>query len=202
MKRIGLSGGIACGKSSVARILRNNGIPVIDADQVARDIVEPGSPALLELVQAFGENILDEHGALRRKKLGSIVMNDEQKRSRLNQITHPKIRSSIFATLQTWYKQGHEAGVVEAALMVETKSHTRYDALIIVTCTPKIQMSRLMAREGFDRETAQKWIDSQLPLAEKEKLADIIIDNSFDKDTLEQHVQQQWATLLNIVQRE
>ena len=202
MKRIGLSGGIACGKSSVARILRNKGIPVVDADQVARDIVEPGSPALLELVQEFGEDILDENGTLRRKQLGSIVMNDEQKRARLNQITHPKIRSSIFTTLQTWHTQGHKEGVVEAALMVETKSHTFYDALIIVTCTPTIQIERLMAREGFDHETAQSWINSQLPLAEKEGLADIIIDNSFDKDTLEQLVHEQWAKLLTILYRE
>ena len=201
MKRIGLSGGIACGKSSVARILRDKGIPVVDADQVARDIVEPGSAALLELVQEFGAAILDENGALKRKTLGSIVMNDEKKRARLNQITHPKIRASIFSTLQTWYKQGHKAGVVEAALMVETKSHALYDALIIVTCTPKTQLERLMAREGFDQETAQTWIDSQLPLSEKEKLADTIIDNSSDQEALEKLVHEKWDELMNTLHR-
>jgi len=185
MKRIGLSGGIACGKSSVARILHKKGIPVVDADQVARNIVEPGSPALLELVQEFGSDILDENGLLKRKTLGSIIMNDKNKRARLNQITHPKIRASIFSTLQKWHSQGYTAGVVEAALMVETNSHTLYDALIIVTCTPQIQIERLMAREGFDQETAKTWIRSQLPLTEKEKLADVIIDNSSDQETLE-----------------
>ena len=199
MKRIGLSGGIACGKSSVARILRQRGVPVVDADQVSRDIVQPGSLALQELVQEFGTDILDENGALKRKKLGAIVMNDEQKRLRLNQITHPKIRSSIFSTLQNWHAQGHKAGVVEAALMVETKSHTLYDALIIVTCTPQIQIQRLMARESFDEETAQSWINSQLPLAQKERLADIVIDNSSDKETLEKLVPQKWNELMTML---
>ena len=197
MKRIGLSGGIACGKSSVARILRDKGVPVVDADQVARDIVEPGSLALKELVNEFGEEILDTNGTLKRKTLGSIVMNNEQKRARLNQITHPKIRSSIFSTLQTWYAEGHEAGVVEAALMVETGSHTLYDALIIVTCSPKIQIKRLMAREGFDQDTAHTWINSQLPLHEKEKLADVIIDNSSNREELEKLVHKKWDELLH-----
>jgi len=121
---------------------------------------------------------------------------------RLNQITHPKIRASIFSTLQEWYTQGHKAGVVEAALMVETKSHTLYDALIIVTCTPQTQIQRLMARENFDEETAQSWINSQLPLSEKERLADIIIDNSSDRETLEKLVHEKWNELMNMLHNE
>lgn len=196
MKRIGLSGGIACGKSSVANILRDKGIPVIDADQVARDIVKPGMAALNELIHVFGEEILSSNGTLNRKVLGSIVMNDKQKRARLNSITHPKIRQSIFSTLQGLHQAGRQAAVVEAALMVETKSHTHYDALIIVTCNPQIQVQRLMAREGFDRETAQTWINSQLPLSEKEKVADIIIDNSHEKEALQHLVHHKWDELM------
>lgn len=197
MKRIGLSGGIACGKSSVANILRSKGIPVVDADQVARDIVKPGTAALSELVQEFGKDILKSSGYLNRKKLGSIVMNDPEKRASLNSITHPKIRNSIFSTLQEWHKEGQQAGVVEAALMVETKSYTLYDALIIVTCAPGVQIKRLMNREGFDQQTAQTWINSQLPLSEKEKVADVVIDNSADKETLKKLVHDAWNKLIN-----
>ena len=123
MKRIGLSGGISCGKSSVADILRTMGNPVIDAEQVALTIVEKGKPALNELIEVFGSDILDANDSLNRKALGALIMQSPEKRAILNQITHPKIRESIFVQLMTLQQEGHEAAVVEAALMVETKSH-------------------------------------------------------------------------------
>jgi len=199
MKTIGLSGGISCGKSSVAKLITEMGVPVIDADQVARAIVEPGMPALKEIVETFGAHILHDNGTLNRKALGSIVMQSEEKRTILNRITHPKIRLSIFTQLQEYQERGHDYAVVEAALMVETKSHTLYDALIIVTCTAAIQCERLMAREGFDRATAQKWIASQMPLAEKEKCADILIDNSGSKTQLVEAVKKGWQQLLSLL---
>ena len=197
MKRIGLTGGISCGKSSVAKILCSMGVFVLDADQVARDIVQKGQPALDELVLEFGDGILDEEGFLNRKALGAIVMENPQSRQKLNTITHPKIRIAIDKQLNEWESLGAHVAVVEAALMVETKSYLLYDALIVVTCQPDIQIERLMERERFDKETAQKWIESQLPLAQKEAVADALIDNSFDRKTLEHTVQKKWNELLN-----
>ena len=198
MVRIGLSGGIACGKSSVARLLREKGIPVIDADQVARDVVAPKTKGLEEIVAAFGEEVLKEDGSLNRKALGSIVMSDASKRSILNGITHPKIFAQIHQNLTELQKNGHKAAFVEAALMVETKSYKLYDALVIVTCQRDIQLERLISREGFDQETATKWLNSQMPLKDKEAYADFLIDNSGDREALQIAVDKTW---LQIVKR-
>ena len=199
MKTIGLTGGIACGKSSVAALLKERGIPIIDADQVARDIVQPGTPGLREIVKAFGEEMKHEDGTLNRKALGALVMHSEEKRQQLNAITHPKIRLSIAKMLQQNRQAGHPFSVVEAALMVETGSHTLYDALIVVTCSPTVQQQRLMIREGFDIETAAKWIASQMPLSEKEAHADILINNSGTKEALRKQVEQGWEKLRRLI---
>ncbi|MEC7986662.1 MAG: dephospho-CoA kinase [Myxococcota bacterium] len=196
MKTIGLSGGISCGKSSVARILESLGVPIIDADQVAREIVSVGQEALKEIEEHFGSNILTPEGNLDRKALGAIVMQDAKQRKALERITHPKIKLSILHQLLSLKQDGHRAAVVEAALMVETGSFKQYDALIIVSCHPEIQEERLMKREGFSREEAQRWIASQLPLAEKEKHADWLINNSFDQQTLLRTVEKGWSKLL------
>ena len=195
MKTIGLTGGIACGKSSVATLLKERGIPVIDADQVARDVVEPGSPALQEIVRAFGHDIQHEDGTLNRKALGEVVMQSTEKRQQLNAITHPKIRLAIATQLQEYRQDGHSFCIVEAALMIETGSHTLYDALVVVTCSPQVQQERLMHREGFDSETAKKWIASQMPLSEKEAHADILIDNSGTREELRLQVEKGWGRL-------
>ena len=195
MKTIGLTGGIACGKSSVAHLLKELGHPVIDADQVARDIVKPGTQALKEIVEAFGEDMTHRDGTLNRKALGALVMQSEEKRQRLNAITHPKIRLAIAVQLQQYRDEGHPFSIVEAALMIETGSHSLYDALIVVTCSPQVQRERLMHREGFDIGTAKKWIASQMPLAEKESYADILIDNSGTKEELIEEVKQCWNKL-------
>ncbi len=195
MKTIGLSGGIACGKSSVARLLAAAGIPVIDADQVARDIVSVGQRALTEIVAHFGESVLHPDGSLHRKALGAIVMSDPAQRKKLESITHPKIKQSIIMQLLSLKGEGHRFAIVEAALMVETGSYRQYDALIIVTCRPEIQEQRLMERENFSREQAKRWIASQLPLHEKEKHADLLIDNSFDRVELAANVSRGWERL-------
>ena len=200
MKRFGLSGGIACGKSSVARLLENKGIPIIDADQVSRDIVAPNSQGLQEIVAAFGEDILTPQGVLNRNALGAIVMSDESKRKLLNRITHPKIYAQILERLMQLQHDGHQAAFVEAALMVETNSYTHYDALVIVTCAPEIQQNRLMAREGFTQETAEKWLASQLSLKEKEAVADFLIDNSGDREALQKSVDETWMQICRAFQ--
>jgi len=123
------------------------------------------------------------------------VMQSEEKRLQLNTITHPKIRLSILQQLLQYRTQGHQFAIVEAALMIETQSHKQYDALIVVTCSAQIQRERLMSREGFDVDTAKKWIDSQMALAEKERHADILIDNSGNRADLKREVATGWAQL-------
>jgi len=196
MKTLGLTGGIATGKSTVATLLRDTyGVPLIDADQVARDVVQPGSPALEEIRRTFGDEVLLPTGALNRKALGRIVMADAEKRRVLEAITHPRIGQSIEEWLSTQDTQGAAWAAVEAALMVESGSYHRYDILIVVSCSPATQIARLRAREGFDQEVAQRWLDAQLPLAEKEAVADHVLHNDDDLAQLAEAVAKLWHTL-------
>jgi dephospho-CoA kinase len=180
MKRIGLTGGIATGKSRVANILVSNGIPVLDADQVARDVVAPGTPGLQALIGTFGPTVLQEDGSLDRGALGELVMADADARKTLEAITHPL----IFMACQAWFRarerEDHGAAVLEAALMVETGSWKLYDAVIVVSCEPETQRERLMRREAMDREVAERWIGTQMPIADKAKVADAVVHNLAD----------------------
>ena len=190
MKTIGLTGGIATGKSTVAALLRDtHGLPVVDADRVARAIVDLGSPALAEIRRFFGDEVLLPDGALNRKRLGTIVMADPAKRRALEDITHPRIAQAIVGWLAEQAAQGRDWAVVEAALMVETGSYHRYDVVIVVSCSPQNQIARLAQREGFDAATAQQWMDAQLPLARKEAVADHVIRNDGDRASLVTAVQ-------------
>jgi dephospho-CoA kinase len=195
MRTIGLTGGIACGKSTVAALLRDRGVPVLDADQVARAVVAPGSPGLAAVLARFGPAIQAADGSLDRKALGALVFQDEDARRDLEGITHPL----IFAAMQAWRAdqaaQGAPVAVVEAALMVETGSHRRYDALLVVAASPPVQEARLMAREGMDAATARRWIASQAPLAEKLALADAVIWNDGDTAALHAATEAAWQAL-------
>jgi dephospho-CoA kinase len=190
MKTIGLTGGIATGKSTVASLLRDHhDLPVIDADQIARDVVAPGTPALAEIQQFFGEGVLLASGALNRKALGAIVMADADKRQRLEAITHPRIGEAIGEWLARQVQQGQRWAVVEAALMIETGSAQLYDLLLVISCSAQVQLSRLTAREGYDTATATRWIKAQLPLAQKEAVAHHVIVNDSDQAALAEKVQ-------------
>lgn len=196
MTVIGLTGGISTGKSTVAELLRRElNVPVLDADQVARDIVEPGQPALLELRAAFGPEVLTPEGRLDRKALGARVMADPAARRTLEAITHPRIREEIANRLAALQAAGAAVAVVEAALLVETGSYKLYDQLIVVTCSPQTQLARLMRREGMAEAEAQRWIQSQLPLAQKEALATVVIHNDGDEQALLQATLAAWAQL-------
>ena len=153
MKQIGLTGGIATGKSAVARILREDfGVSVIDADQLARDVVALGQPALEEIRERFGQEVLHEDGSLNRKALGARVMSDEMDRAALNTITHPRIFQGIRSALEACEARGESAAVIEAALMVETGSYRAYNALLVVDCSSETQLQRLMARNQMDED--------------------------------------------------
>jgi len=196
MKKIGLTGGIACGKSTVADILRNNGIPVIDADKVAREVVEPDQPALQEIVHRFGKEVLLPTGHLNRGALGEIVMTDPSARQALEHITHPRIFQQISQRLQQHEQNEVQQAVVESALMVETGNWRNYDALLVVACSPEVQIQRLMARQNFDRGTANKWIASQVSIQEKVSVATAVVHNDGPKDELLANVAQAWEKII------
>ena len=173
----GLTGNIACGKSTVERMLLDADVPVIDMDQVARDVVRPGQPALEEIRRAFGDGVTDGAGGLDREALGRVVFADPRARRRLESITWPRIFAQTGELLDRLRAQGRAAAVVSAALMVESGNHVAYDGLAVVTCPPPVQLRRLMERDGPDRERAQARIDSQLPQERKAEIADLVIDN-------------------------
>ena len=177
MLRVGLTGGIASGKSGVSRVLVRRGIPVIDADQIARELVAPGSDALREIVEAFGREILDPGGALDRSRLGAIVFSDEPKRRRLEAILHPRIRAEQDRRLRKLEGEGAPVAVVDAALMVEGGGWRRFDLLVVVDSREEDQIARLRERNGLGEGAARARVRTQIPLAEKVKFADRVVDN-------------------------
>ena len=179
MLRVGLTGSIGVGKSFVASLFTELGCHVLDADQTAREVVMPGSPGLLAITQAFGEEILNPDGTLNRKQLGAVVFGDESQRQRLNHILHPFIIARQDEILREWEIQDPRGiGIVDAALMIESGGYRRFDKLIVVHCRPEVQLERLMLRDKLSREEAQRRIDSQMPQEEKQKFADYLIDTS------------------------
>lgn len=178
MRIIGLTGGIASGKSSVARLLEERGVPVIDADQLAREAVLPGSPALERIVAAFGREVIRDDGTLDRKRLGALVFADADKRRQLENILHPEIRRLGEEQIERAAVAGQRVLVYMAPLLIEAGAADRVDEIWVVTVRPEIQLQRLMARDGIDRAAAQRIIDSQMPLAEKAAHGRVLIDNS------------------------
>jgi dephospho-CoA kinase len=182
---IGLTGGIASGKSTVARLLVNRGAAVIDADQLARQVVEPGQPALAELVARFGAAILTPEGRLDRKRLAAIAFADPMARADLGRITHPRIAAASAAAIATWADAGADVVFYEAALLVENRAHTAMAGLIVVAAPPEVQYARLVERDGLSPEDAGARIAAQAPLADKLAAATWVIQNTGDLAALE-----------------
>ncbi|NMA14651.1 MAG: dephospho-CoA kinase [Clostridia bacterium] len=179
MKVIGLTGGIASGKSTVSRVLEKQGAKIIDADIIARDIVQPGCPALAEIVKVFGKETLLPDGRLDRVYLGQKVFQNQSLRKVLNSITHPKIREQIIEELRKIERESPEAiAVVDAPLLIEAGLVVMVDEVWLVALPEEVQVNRLMNRDGLSQEEAKRRIGSQLPLAEKQKYAKHIIDTS------------------------
>ena len=189
MIRVGLTGGIATGKSTVAQLLREVNFPVLDADQVARDIVQRGSPTLLQIQNRFGPNVLLPSGDLNRDALRQIILTHPDAKRDLEALTHPLIQSKIQKWMDDQATEGHGAAVVEAALLVETGSYVAYDLLVVVTTTAENQLKRLLARNPISKDEALGWISKQLPLTQKEQLADLVIRNDGSKSDLMAEVQ-------------
>lgn len=174
---IGLTGGIASGKSTVSQMFRELSIPVIDADIIAREVVEQGKEAYKEIVEVFGKDVLQVNGELDRPKLGSIVFHNEEKRLQLNKIVHPAVRKEMNAQKDMYIKEGVQAIVLDIPLLFESKLTALVDRILVVAVSPRTQLERLMKRNGFTEEDAKARIDSQMSLAEKVKLANKVIHN-------------------------
>ena len=179
MLLVGLTGGIATGKSLVSEILRGLGTYIIDADKIAREVVEPQKPAWLEIVEFFGKDIVNKDRTINRKRLGEIVFNDPLKKRKLEEIVHPRVIEEENRMVKEYLKIKPDGIVIiDAALLIEAGSHKRVDKLIVVYADKETQTKRLMERDGLSRTDAEKRIASQMPLDEKVKMSDFVIDNS------------------------
>lgn len=175
---VGLTGGVASGKTAVSSVLREEGAYIIDADQIARELVQPHKPAWDEIIRAFGREILQEDGSIHRKKLADKIFTDPEQRKVLNQILHPRIKEEIDRQAKEIGQKDPEAIVViDAPLLIELGMHHKMDRLIVVTSTQTQQMERLKKRDGRSPEEALKLFSSQMLVAEKQKLADFVIRN-------------------------
>lgn len=181
---IGLTGGIASGKSTVARLLRELGVAVIDADQLAREVVAKGTDGLREIIDTFGAGVLDSAGDLDRAKLGQIVFDDPSARQKLNAITHPRIGRLSAERIADAQNGPSPYVVYEAALLVETGIHRGFSALIVVAASTEVQLARSMARDALDEAAARARLAAQLPLSAKVEAADYVITNDGDLEAL------------------
>jgi dephospho-CoA kinase len=189
MLRVGLTGGIACGKTYVTEVLRELGCDVLDADQVARAVVEPGQPAYEDIVRTFGAENLQADGTIDRAKLGAIIFSDAAQRAKMNAIVHPRVHEAQSRWMaEVAARKPAAIAVVDAALMIESGGYQRFDKLVVVYCTPELQLARLMARNNFSHEEATKRIAAQMPTAEKLTYANYSIDTSGGFDVTRQQV--------------
>jgi dephospho-CoA kinase len=194
---VGLTGGIATGKSTVDTVLRELGAVIIDADVLAREVVEPGEPALAEITAEFGPGVLDPDGRLDRKALGAIVFADPARRRKLEAMTHPRIRERFQRQLDALTAEGFQGLVFfDAPVMIESGNYRNMERLVVVVTDEPTQIARLMARDGIDRDEALRKIRSQMPLAEKAKLADYVIDNTGDRAVTEARTREVVRALL------
>jgi dephospho-CoA kinase len=192
---IGLTGGIASGKSTVARILVELGAAVVDADLLAREVVAPGQPALAELVARFGPAILTAEGELDRKRLAAIAFSDPEARADLGRITHPRIAAASQRAIAAWADAGANVVFYEAALLVENRAHATLAGLVVVAAPPEVQEERLIAREGITADEARARIGSQLPLADKLAVATWVIENTGDEAALRREIERTIAAI-------
>lgn len=190
-----LSGGIACGKSTVAALLRARGAQVIDADDIAREVVEPGTDGLNEIIARFGDAVLLSDGRLDRTALGDRVFGDDKARQALNAMLHPKIFMRSIEHMQAALAKPERPIFYDAALLVENGSYQNFKGLVIVASSMDIQRERLMQRNDLSYEQAQQRMDAQLPIEDKVAVADHVIWNNDDLAALEQRVDALIATL-------
>jgi dephospho-CoA kinase len=178
LRVIGLTGGIATGKTTFAATLRARGVPVVDADVLARAVVEPGQPALAQLVKAFGQDVLGPDGSLDRKRLGARIFADPAARRKLEAITHPAIREAMIAETLRLDAAGHDLAFYDAPLLFEVGLDQGMDSVVVVYAPRAAQLERLAARDGTSPADAQARLAAQWPIDEKAARADFVVDNT------------------------
>jgi dephospho-CoA kinase len=186
MKLFGLTGGIGMGKSTAAEFLRSRGAQVVDTDELARQLVQPGQPALNEIQAAFGKKIVAPGGRLRRDELARIVFSDAPAREKLEAILHPRIRERWLAQIETWRKENRALAVVMIPLLFETRAESHFDKIICVACSAATQRERLLAR-GWTPEQIQQRLAAQWPVEQKISRADFVV---WTEGALDAHAQQ------------
>lgn len=188
---IALTGNIACGKSTVARLLAELGVPVIDADLVARELSSRGSPVLNAIAQKFGPQVLDAKGNLDRQKVRDLVFRNEAKRKELENLMHPAIRARSAELINEQFEAGKTVVIYEASLVIESGRHQDFDGILLVTCEASRQLQQLMAREpGLAAEFAGRMIASQMPQAEKLRFATWVFENNGSPEQLRANVRE------------
>lgn len=175
---IGLTGSIASGKSTVSQMLQELGYPVVDADLVARQVVEPETDTLRNIQQAFGPEVIREDGSMDREKVGSIIFNDPASRKKLNDIIHPAIRQEMLRQRQAHLDAGFETVIMDIPLLFESKLQHMVDKILVVSVSEEEQLRRLLERNNFTEKDARARIASQLPMSVKEAGADEVLDNN------------------------
>jgi len=191
---VGLTGGIGSGKSTVARLLEKRGAVVFDADLLAREAVEPGTPGHAAVIERFGADVLAPGGELDREALASIVFADPSARRDLEEIVHPEVRR-LFAEGSEAYRDTDRVVVFSAPLLVETGMHTAFEILVVVSATVATQIERLMRQRGMSESSIRARIEAQAPLEDKAAVADFLVDNEGTLDELESQVDRVWNDL-------
>jgi len=192
---IGLTGGIASGKSTIANLLVERGALLVDADQVAREVVLPGEPALEAIASTFGQAVLGTDGSLNRKALGEIVFRDKESLAKLEAITHPAIRTRMQQTIHTYAEQFPERLVVaDVPLLYETKQEHLYEGILVVYVPAEVQKKRLMERNNFPEEEASRRVALQMDIEQKRLKADWVIDNSGSLEETKRQLDEFWKS--------
>ncbi len=195
---IGLTGSIASGKSTVSLMFHDLNVPVIDADKISREVVNPHEDAYNKIVDTFGNSILQDDKTIDRPKLGEIIFNDHVMREKLNNIVHPAVRERMLAKRDAFVKAGVPTVVLDIPLLFESNLTHLVDKTLVISVTESVQLTRLMTRNGYNEQEARQRIQSQIPITDKVKMADAVIDNNGTKqETYEQLKQllQQWRDL-------
>ena len=201
MLKVGLTGGIGCGKSHILREFHKLGVYTIDADEIAHEVILPDQSAYEQILETFGPEILASDRTIDRKKLGEKVFSDEKAREKLNRIVHPLVLEEVARRVSKFEEREDPTSpiiMVDAALMVETGSYRKYDSVVVVYCPPQVQLQRVIARDRLSEEEALQRIESQMPLLEKIKYADYIIESSGKLSETKEQVKPIFTELVNL----